>query len=292
MNKLIHELQRMYFLERQPWQTLDFADSNSPLHAAEGAFSPELLSKCLDSENAIALQLVSSEGLVRAMVVGFEKASDWAQVAKLYQGVQEDLELPAPAIAVSGRAGFQFWLSLDDCVPALEASYFLDGLRLKYLGDLSSSSLRFIPDAANSMVTLVPAFHEETGKWSAFIDPSMGAMFIEESGLDMAPNMDRQADMLSGLKRIKTADFQRVLGIFRSEAERALSLQEALAAEQRETVHDSSAAGQVCTKLSVGNHFSDPKAFLLAVMNDGAASANQRIEAAKALLPYFHCAEH
>lgn len=47
------------------------------------------------------------------------------------------------------------------------------------------------------------------------------------------------------------------------------------------------AAGRPRSRLSVGGNFSDPKSFLLAVMNDPSASASQRIKAAKALLPYF-----
>ncbi len=39
--------------------------------------------------------------------------------------------------------------------------------------------------------------------------------------------------------------------------------------------------------LAVGGGFVDPKSFLLAVMNDPGATAEHRIEAAKALLPYF-----
>ena len=39
--------------------------------------------------------------------------------------------------------------------------------------------------------------------------------------------------------------------------------------------------------LDVGGGYVDPKSFLLAVMNDPGAAAEHRIEAAKALLPYF-----
>jgi len=278
MNKLIHELQRLYFLD----------GSASTDRAAAGLLTPELIAQCLDGEGIAGLELVSADGLIRAMVVGFEKASDWEQVAKLYQGIQEDLELPAPAISVSGHTGYQLWLSLAACVSVVDARLFLDALRLKYLADLSLASLQLIPDADRSVVNLVPAFHQATGKWSAFIDPSMGAMFIEESGLDMAPNMDRQADMLSRLKSIKAGDFARALSILQSEAESNARLLEESAAEQRENPRHPSAVDQTRAKLSVGDNYTDPKTFLLAVMNDASASADHRIKAAKALLPYFH----
>ncbi|NTV11175.1 MAG: terminase small subunit, partial [Zoogloea sp.] len=47
-------------------------------------------------------------------------------------------------------------------------------------------------------------------------------------------------------------------------------------------------AGGEAARLDVAGHFDDPKGFLLAVMNDPSAGAGLRIEAAKALLPYFH----
>jgi hypothetical protein len=39
---------------------------------------------------------------------------------------------------------------------------------------------------------------------------------------------------------------------------------------------------------SLAGPFKDPKDFLLAVMNDQAAPTDIRIEAAQALMPYFH----
>lgn len=277
MNKLIHELQRLYFLDA----------GADPAISSEGSLTPELMANCMDGESTVGLNLVSADGLVRAMVVVFEKASDWERVAKLYQGIQEDLELPAPAISVSGHAGYQLWLSLAACIPEIKVRLFLEALRQKYLADVSLSGLRLLPYAGQSLINLVPALHEETGKWSAFIDPSMGAMFVEESGLDMAPNMDRQGDMLSGLKCIKTGDFERALDILQSEAESKVRLKEELAAELKVNARQSAGLGHEYSKLSISNHFTDPKTFLLAVMNDASASAGHRIRAAKALLPYF-----
>ena len=41
-------------------------------------------------------------------------------------------------------------------------------------------------------------------------------------------------------------------------------------------------------RLQTGGGFADPKAFLLAVMNDPTVAATHRIAAAQALLPYCH----
>jgi len=295
MNKLIHELQRLYFLQEQQWQNPKLGPRGSPNSPSEGVVTPELLAKSLQGATSVALNLVASDGMARAMIVGFERASDWEQVAKLYQGVQEDLELTAPAVAVSGRAGYQLWFSLTECVPVAQVLAFLDALRLKYLADVPLSSLKFRPDAGEfsttgqSLVNLVPAIHEVTGKWSAFIDPTMGAMFVDEPGLGTAPNMDRQADILSRLKSIKPKDFQRALDILHPPIEAAPPCAERSAAEQMDGAGESAPdVGRMRSKLNVGNNYSDPKSFLLAVMNDPSARASQRIKAAKALLPYFN----
>lgn len=278
MSKLIHELQRLYFPEAGAWTA----------NVAEGLLTPEVIAKCLAGESTVGISLVSDEGLVRAMVVVFEKPGDWALVANLYQQMQEDLELPAPAISVSGRAGYQLWMSLAECIPEMEARVFLDALRQKYLADLSPSSLRLLPYADAVQVNLVPALYQDTGKWSSFIDPSMGAMFAEESGLDMAPNMDRQADMLAGLKRMKAVDFERALKLLQAESN--ARLKEDRAAALQESIRQAPIVGQAPPKLLLAKHFNEPKSFLLAVMNDVSASAEHRIEAAKALLPYFNTA--
>ena len=100
------------------------------------------------------------------------------------------------------------------------------------------------------------------------IDLIQGSMFIEEAGLDMAPNMDRQADLLATVVRIKAGDFQHVLS-------------------GRAVEGSASAQSGVEPLLPLGNRFDDPQSFLLAVMNDPAARAEHRIAAAQALLPYF-----
>lgn len=298
MNKLIQALQRLYFLDDQQWHSQKLDASGSPPYAAEGALSPELVAKGLAGEITVALNLVNSGGMARTMVLGFERAADWEQVARLYQGMREDLELPVPAVSVSARAGYQLWLSLAECIPVGEAKLFLEALRLKYLADIPVSRLSFCPDASEaasagpSLVNLVPALHEANGKWSAFIDPSMGAMFVDEPGLDMAPNMDRQADMLAGLESIKPADFQRALKLLQSPAEAHADLPERPAIEPGEAALQSAPElGRARSRLNVGNNYTDPKSFLLAVMNDASASAGQRIKAARALLPYFNGSE-
>lgn len=48
-------------------------------------------------------------------------------------------------------------------------------------------------------------------RWSAFIDPGMGSLFIDEPWLEMAPTPDKQAELLAGFSEIKVEEFERAL---------------------------------------------------------------------------------
>ena len=291
MNKLISALQRLYFLQDQQWHSQSLNDGGDLAYAAEGPLTPAIVTKSLAGELTVALNLVSPAGMARAMVVSFARATDWEQVANLYQAVQDELDLPAPAVSVSGRKGYSLWFSLAEALPLAQIQAFLAALRLKYLADIPLAHLELQPDAL-AIKTLAPARHNTTGKWSAFIDPSMGSMFIVEPGLEMAPILDRQAGMLAGLKSIKTANFQRALSILQApselDGEPALTLAEAAARLPTKVSRPPDLAdGYRYSKLGEGNTYADPRDFLLAVMNDSSVGVKQRIKAAKALLPYF-----
>lgn len=262
MSKLIHALQRLYFF---PGQQVPNPDPDGSL-----ADRPH--------------ELLSPDGMVRAMVICFDRPADWELVAGLYQGMQSDLDLPAPAVSVLARGGYQVWLSLTNAVPLAEASAFLAALRHRYLVDLPPGQLHCVPAAGQGGIDLVPALDAASGKWSAFIDPSMGAMFMAEPGLEMAPNMDRQAEMLSRLESIGSQAFQQALASLQAETGPAGGMEQGVPAGPKGAAETSVPSARV----SLGSHFTDPKAFLLAVMNDTSASTEQRIEAAKALLPYFN----
>lgn len=251
MNKLLSELHRLYY----------FADQPKPTRASLAA--------------DLTLAPVSRDGRVRTLVVGFKRASAWPQVASLYQAVQQDLALPAPAISVSGEEGYGLWFSLAEPVAVAVAQAFLVALRRQYLADIVAIDLDCQPSAtaaAQPTISLPPALCAASGRWSAFIDPSMGSMFLEEAGLEMAPNADKQADMLAGLVSIKAAAF--------AAAGRRLG-------QGAPADIPSPAPGAATSGLNLNGHFSDPQAFLLAVMNDPSASTGERIQAAAALLPYF-----
>ncbi|MFZ4536937.1 hypothetical protein [Propionivibrio sp.] len=265
MNKLNTELQRLYALHGQQ---LDDSAESSP------------------------------DGKARAMVVDFERAADWEQAAKLYLAVQNDLNLPAPAVSVSGLKGYGVWFSLEEPVPVAQARIFLNALRLSYLVDIPAANIGLRPDAyepapaIQAVTNLPPSLNILNGKWSAFIDPSLGSMFIDEPWLEMSPNMAKQAGILAGLESINTEDFQKALILLQTQATADTHpglppVASSAAIQNQSSTLCGSGAGRYELTLNAGKDYSDPESFLLAVMNDPTASAGHRIAAAKALLPYF-----
>ncbi len=190
---------------------------------------------------------------VRAMVLELARPASWAELAKVWQGVQADLDLPQPGIAVSGVDGLQLWFSLAQGVPSAEAISFLEFLRRRYLADVPLDRI------AIRLATGEPPVEVAQGRWSAFVAPDLAALFAEEPWLDHPPSPDAQADLLARLQSTGPDDWQRAY--------------ERLRPAQAEPA---SAAAPI----------RDPRRFLLDVMNDTTIEMHLRIEAAKALLPW------
>ena len=129
---------------------------------------------------------------------------------------------------------------------------------------------------------LVPALQPATGRWSAFVAPDLAAIFSEEPWLDLPPNPEAQAKVLARLECIKPAMFQAALERL-SPAVRQETLPLISVAGERA---GRPASPEVKASAVHGNSL-DPKGFLLGVMNDQTVELHLRIEAAKALLPYF-----
>jgi hypothetical protein len=252
MNRLQRELQRLYAPQANPLPDLE-----------------------LD-----AAGLVDAQGRVRAMVLELARPADWAALSAVWGGVQADLALPAPAIAVNGRDGFQLWFSLLEPVPAMQAGAFLDALRRRYLGDIAPARVAMLPTLAASSADLpgharpVPALQADSGLWSVFVASDLVPVFTEAPGLEVPPNPDGQAQLLAPLKSMTPAEFDSVLKQLGPAAVRAA------VSDAVPDAHGlpSNAAAQTAASL-------DARRFLLAVMNDQSLDLALRIEAAKALLP-------
>jgi hypothetical protein len=85
----------------------------------------------------------------------------------------------------------------------------------------------------------------------------------------MPPNPDGQAQLLAPLKSIPPAEFE-------------------LALQQLAPTTELAAPGLVSNAPALTAASLDPKRFLLDVMNNDGLDLALRVEAAKALLPYFH----
>lgn len=229
MNRLQAELQRLYF-------------SHDVQREAPGSQEPGL---------------IGADGRVRAMVLELARPASWEGLAKVWRGVQVDLALPAPAIAVSGTDGYQLWFSLSEPVPVVRANAFLESLRMRYLGDIAQDRIGMAP-------SVLPPVERAPGRWSAFVAPDLATVFADEPWLDLAPGPDAQADLLSRLESTKPDDLKQAL-------ERLKPVFTPVVTQPPAAAVDSP----------------DPRGFLVEIMNDRAMEMHLRIEAAKALLPYF-----
>lgn len=273
MTTLHNELERLYLLPGQIAYLFHPDQDDQPQDSEPCFLTQDVLARTLTRGQGLTVELVTPARTVRTLVISVEPGTVWLRIAQLHDGIQADLALPAPALAISG-SGYQLWFSLAEPLPIEQAHRFLQGLVRKYLGDLPLVRCYPALEADPSCrMNLVPGFQKASQRWSAFISQDLGGMFAEEPGLDMAPALGGQADILSGLQSIQTEDFKRAL----THLEAVLAL---------------STAGATATEVELGRYvapegrYQDPEQFLMAVMNDPACPLPHRIEAAKALLPY------
>ncbi len=194
---------------------------------------------------------------VRAARLTLARPADWTTLGPVWRGVQADLELPAPAIAVNGHDGIELWFSFAQALAPEQVLAFVAALRRRYLADVDGERLG---SAVGSVAELPPRQIEPLEQWSAFVAPDLAPVFGAEPWLDIAPSAEGQADLLARLASIQAADLR-------------LALQRlgALAVPAPASVPVSTAEP-------------DPRAFLQRVMQDDSVALALRIEAAKALL--------
>jgi hypothetical protein len=185
MDKLISELRRLYLLNADNHQRLQ--------HHLRG-------------EATFAFDL-AQDGVTRAIVIDFHKAPDerhWLRLCDVANALQSELDLPAPAVSVSGGECYRLWLSLASPISSEQARQFLALLHKAYFEDEEI-------DFGRTMVELPPCLHVATGLWASFINPSMGAALAEDLGLEMAPNESAQAAFLEKLDSISDEQFTHAL---------------------------------------------------------------------------------
>lgn len=265
MARLLSELRRLYFPHSS-----DPIDTPAP----EGT----------DATHGRIADLVDAEGRVRALILEIDSPADWERTSAVWRGVQRDLELPAPAIAVSGLNGFQLWFSLAEAVPAAQAQAFLDAVRSRFLADVAARRIRQMPaadqPARQSLAdeAIVPA-RQQSGNWSAFVASDLAPIFVETPWLDIAPGEDGQADLLRGIRSIKQPEWEAAL------AQLGLLPPASTTAVER-PAPSNAGPGLKDTNAQASTACQDASQFLLRVMNDDTVALALRIEAAKALLQH------
>lgn len=220
--------------------------------------------------------LVGASGTVRAMVMELACPPGWEALAKVWQGVQAELDLPAPAIAVSGLTGMQLWFSLAEPLAAAQAHAFLEQLRQRFVPDVDPRRVRLLPtpDATAQQpehhAPLVPAQQLSSDNWSAFVAPDLAPVFADTPWLDIPPSEDGQAALLQGLKTMSPAAFADAMA--------------QLSATAR-VPQAAAMASSVPAAATVAPAAQEAEQFLLQIMRDATVATALRIEAAKALLP-------
>jgi hypothetical protein len=205
---------------------------------------------------------------VRALVLELARPADWEALGRVWRGVQAELQLPAPAIAVSGTDGLQLWFSLQAPVAADRAGAWLAALAARYLAEVAPARLRLAPPAA--VPSPVPAEQPATGNWSAFVAADLAPVFVDTPWLDIPPSADGQADLLFRLKSVSPEAFDAAL----------LRLQPAPAPASAPVAQPA----PTVPSEAVAPADVDPRRFLQRVLNDESIALALRIEAAKALL--------
>jgi hypothetical protein len=227
--------------------------------------------------------LLDAQGHTRALVLELAAPADWSRLKAVWQGVQADLGLPAPAIAVSGTDGLQLWFSALAPVPAADARRWLDALCRRYLPGLPPHRLRLYPraepgaaagDPATNAAP-VPAMQADGATWSAFVAPDLVPLFEETPWLDSEPSEEGQAALLERVGVMKAGWFEAVVAGEATQAAQALAAGVATA---------SLVAGSVAEAEGLMGARQEAVAFLRRVVQDEAAPLALRVEAAKALL--------
>ncbi len=219
-------------------------------------------------------QPATADTAVRALVLAVHSPADWAALAPLWRGVQADFDWPEAAIAVNGTDGFELWFALADPLPRADAVQLLAQLQRRYLAEVRADRLRAWPAAdASAAPPVCPPFAAGPERWAAFVTPDLPAVFGDDPALDFEPGADAQAHLLARLRPV-TATPLRLARAALMEP----TMPRAVAPTPEAAVP--LAAAEPCAIA----HHNDPRAFLMAVMNDAAVPLALRIEAAKARL--------
>lgn len=212
-------------------------------------------------------------GNVRFLVLEVVQPAGWEQLSPVWRGVQSDLGLPAPAIAVSGVDGLQLWFSLALPIPPRAGELFLQALRTRYLSDVASTQVRLIAGSAGSPAA--PPVQVGPDRWSSFLAPDLVPVFADTPWLDVRPNDEGQATLLRALQPVRSADLEA--------ASKQLG---AIDADEADDPAVFEPPGSPAGQDAPARGGADAERFLRRVMKDETAPLALRVDAAKALLAF------
>ena len=194
------------------------------------------------------------------MVWTFPRGSAWSDVAGIWQGVQALWGWPAPAIAVDGVGAYQLWFALAHPVPSEQARACAAQALQRWCPQLPLEGMGVYPGDAPPAL---PGREAAPDQWSAFVAPDLAALFMDSPWLDGPPSPEAQADLLLRFEPTPAAAW------------------EAAAVPMPPAVPG--AVGEAVPAMAQ-NTYTDPRGFLIDVMNNPAVDWRSRIEAAKILL--------
>ena len=148
----------------------------------------------------------ADDGAAHALVLELRLPAGWERLSQAWQGVQSELDLPAPAIAVSGGEGIQLWFPLAAPVARSAGAAFLEGLRVRWLHDVDAARVRLVADPA--ALPPVPPVEVGDERWSAFVSPDLASVFAETPWLDIPPTDEGQAALLRAIAPIAPEAFE------------------------------------------------------------------------------------
>jgi len=188
MEKLVKHLMRLYLMP--------------------GMLAPELLTGRIHGLETQPVSLANLEGMTRAIVIPFDpikhddEGAHWTRLCECAHVLQTAYGFPAPAVSISSGSGYRLWLSLAAPVASADATRFVRLLWSSCFPELAQPGADL-----QGAIDLAPCRDAGSGRWSAFINPGMGASFVGEPGLEMAPPSSAQAAFLEQLESIEPAEF-------------------------------------------------------------------------------------
>lgn len=225
------------------------------------------------------------------VAAGCVDAAHSDRVSRLWALVQTELGLPAPAISVDGRSGWQIWFALAQPHPRDEVERVLQRLLEELLDDPGAEvTVQALPAEAMAESPPVP---RQVGpdRWSAFVAPDLVPVFADSPWLDCAPGEEGQAALLARLTPIEAPDWARLVAAASKPPEPFAEPDGAAGPTAVAPTPVAASSGVAVPSAVPSEGAANPatgeaRAFLLAVMKDPGVEMALRIEAARALLAH------